>query len=242
MALTGFQILDAAYKYQGVPYYEGNPQGKPPNGKGFDCSGLVQQVMSDLGVKIARTTSAQLADANSGVVGKNVGTNIKDAQIGDIIHYVGHEEIWATLPTQKGTPQVFSEATTGTVAATRNWTGWPVIGIVRYADSGVGKPAPTGVGGDPGQVSGQLTDIVPGLNSVVSSVSSILGVLGTITKLFTFVLDPKNWWRVALALFGTALLILALLRLTKTPTTAVIQGSSTAASTARKLAESVPVE
>lgn len=208
MTITGFQILQAAYKYQGVPYFEGNPQGKPPHGKGFDCSGLVQQVMADLGVKIGRTTSIQLADANSHVVGTNIGTDIKKAQIGDIIHYVGHEEIWATTPTQKGTPQVFSEATNGTVAATRNWTGWPVIGIVRYADGGVGKPSGSQFNGDPGRVSGQLADLIPGVDSLVS-------VVGDMVKLFNFVLDPKNLWRVGLAIFGTALLVIALVKLTQ---------------------------
>lgn len=211
--VTGYQILESAYKYQGVPYSQGK-QGKPPAGTGFDCSGLVQQALADLGITIGRTTSVQLADANSGVIGKNIGTDKKQAQIGDIIHYVGHEEIWATTPNQKAPPQVFSESTYGQVAATRDATNWPVIGIVRYAGA-AGTPSPMpGQGTDQGAVSGQLADLIPGVNSLVGMVTSLVKFVG-------FLADPANWWRVGLAAFGTVLLILALFRLTKPPTIAL---------------------
>lgn len=244
--LTGSAICNSAFKYAGIQYFEGNPQNTK---NGFDCSGIVQQALSDLGMSIPRTTAEQLAAAGS----RNIGTDIKKCQQGDVLHYVGHEEIYLT-PTQ-----VFSEATTGTVASVRGKTNWPIIGIVRYADAGPGEKIDIAAadfsnykghttvpqGNDPGKVSGQLTDVVPGLDSVTSAIGSIIGVLGSMVKLFSFVLDPKNWWRVALALFGTILLLVALMKLTKTPTTAVIQGSSGAAQTARKIADmagEVPVE
>lgn len=230
MSITGYAIVNSAEKYSGVKYFEGNPQ-SPQNG--FDCSGLVQRAMADLGVKIGRTTSVQLADANSHVVGANIGTDINQALQGDIIHYVGHEEIFIGWD-QRGAPMVFSEATNGTTAGVRGKTPWPIVGIVRYADAGPGprigsygavspggpganKDTPVQTGGDPGYA-------IPSdpLTAIGSSISSLVDVVTTISKLFTFILDPKNWWRVGLAVFGVALLILALLRLTKTPTSAVI--------------------
>lgn len=219
MGLTGEAICNSAFKYAGIQYFEGNPQNTK---NGFDCSGIVQQALSDLGVKIPRTTSEQLALLPPG---RNIGTSLSNCQQGDVIHYVGHEEIYLT-PTL-----VFSEATTGTVASVRNRTPWPIVGIVRYADSGPGNPVDIGAadfrnykgsttvqqGNDPGRA-------IPSdpLTAIGSSISSLVGVVTTISKLFAFILDPKNWWRVGLAVFGVALLILALLRLTKTPTTAVL--------------------
>lgn len=219
MSLTGAAICNSAFKYAGIQYFEGNPQ-NPTNG--YDCSGIVQAALRDLGVSIPRTTAEQLALIPPGT---NIGTNLASCQQGDVIHYVGHEEIYLTPSL------VFSEATNGTVASVRNRTPWPIIGIIRYADGGPGPAVDIGAadfrnykghttvkqGNDPGQVTpiNPLSAIVNPLESVVSAVSSIV-------KLLTFALDPKNWWRVALAMFGATLLIVALLRLTKSPTIGVM--------------------
>jgi hypothetical protein len=124
MTVSGSQIITAAEQYTGVPYSQVNPQN--PSGSGLDCSGLVQLALSNLGVSIPRTTSTQLAAAMSGQVGQDIGTNLANAQPGDIIHYAGHEEIWL------GNGQVFSEATYGTKAAVRAPDPAAIIGIVRY--------------------------------------------------------------------------------------------------------------
>lgn len=219
MTFTGADIVNTAEKYSGAPYFEGNPQDRQ---HGFDCSGIVQRVMADLGVEIPRTTSYQLLAANSGGAGKNIGTDLSQALQGDILHYTGHEEIWI------GGGKVFSEATNGTVAGVRNRTPWPIIGIIRYATGGPGprvgsygqiapgehtsgnSPQPPGNETDPGQVKDvTIADMIPGLTSVI-------GALAAIVKLFTFALDPKNWWRVALSIFGVILIIIALMRMTQT--------------------------
>jgi hypothetical protein len=236
MAITGYQVLQSAQKYSGVKYSQTDPQSKAT---GFDCSGIVQQALADLGVKIPRTTTEQLAAASAGGPGKNVGTDYKNAQVGDVLHYTGHEEIVAYLPAdvQRGSPlSVFSEATTGTVAGLRTKTNWPVIGIVRYSTDGPGggqgNPQPTpGQGGDPGQVSGQLTDIVPGLNSVTGFLSAIAGFL-------TAVGNPGFWARVGLGVLGGALLLVGLYSLGKHGSVVEITKSAvqTAASTATEAA------
>lgn len=122
---TGNDIINSAKKYSGVKYFEGNPQNRDI---GMDCSGIIQQAMSDLGIRISRTTSSQLGDANAGRIGRNIGPDISKAVPGDILHYLGHEEIWL------GNGQVFSEATNGTVASVRKKSPYPLVGIVRYSD------------------------------------------------------------------------------------------------------------
>lgn len=215
-SITGADIVNTAERYSGIKYFEGNPQ-SPENG--FDCSGIVQRVMGDLGVSIPRTTSEQLAAAATGV-GSNIGTNLSNALQGDVLHYVGHEEIWI------GGGYVFSEATNGTVAAVRKRTPWPIIGIIRYANAGPGpqvgslgqtKPGqvtgePTNVGGDPGQVSGQLADLIPGVDSVIGFISAFSSFIGDVT-------NGGFWKRVGLGFLGAMLLLVGLYAFTNKGTT-----------------------
>lgn len=131
---TGQDIVRSAMKYAGVPYFEGNPQGTPSEGlQGFDCSGIVQRAMADLGVQISRTTQTQLADARSGKSGVDIGTNVSQAQPGDIIHYPGHEEVYL------GGGQEWGEHTYGVpTGPDRVGSAGPIVGIVRYATGGPG--------------------------------------------------------------------------------------------------------
>lgn len=131
---TGNDIIAAAEKYTGVPYSQVNPQ-KPATG--LDCSGVVELALSNLGITIPRTTGEQLTAAQNGQVGQDIGTNLGDAQPGDIIHYSGHEEVWL------GGGQVFSEADYGTTAAVRNRTPETIVGIVRYSGAAGGASAST---------------------------------------------------------------------------------------------------
>lgn len=207
MTITGADICNTANKYLGIKYFEGNPQSRA---NGYDCSGFVQAIMHDLGVSIPRTTALQLAAAAN----KNIGTDLKNAVQGDVLHYVGHEEIWV------GAGMVLSEATTGTYSSLRTRTPWPIIGIIRYADGGPGpavsdfaqtipgKPSTDPNAGnihpaDPGKVSGQLPDVVPGLSGVASFLSAVGAFLSAAG-------NPGFWARVGLGILGTALLVLGL--------------------------------
>lgn len=145
MTITGAQIVAARTKYNGVPYSQRNPQSM----SGMDCSGVIQAIMRDLGVTLSRTTITQLADASAGKVGKNIGTVLANAQPGDIIHYLGHEEMWL------GGGKVFSEATYGTVAGDRGRTNMEIAGIVRYAEDGASS--------DPSAAAGSGGSSAPGL-------------------------------------------------------------------------------
>lgn len=73
---AGQDVVDAARKYLGVPYLWG---GTDP-AKGLDCSGLVQRVFADLGVKVPRTVADQ----------RHAGTavaSMAEARPGDLLVY-----------------------------------------------------------------------------------------------------------------------------------------------------------
>lgn len=72
----GSQVASDAGRYIGVPYAWG---GASPS-TGFDCSGLVQHVFSDLGVSLPRTAAEQSQ------VGTAV-TGLQQAQPGDLLFY-----------------------------------------------------------------------------------------------------------------------------------------------------------
>src|SRR6184192_2913106 len=114
---SGSDIIRAVESYTGTPYSQHNPQSAAT---GLDCSGLVQLALANLGITIPRTTSQQLAAADKGQVGHDIGTDLSKAQPGDVIHYPGHEEVWL------GNGKVFSEATYGTKAAIRGRTPEPI--------------------------------------------------------------------------------------------------------------------
>jgi peptidoglycan DL-endopeptidase CwlO len=181
--VSGTDIINSAERYAGVPYSQRNPQSPAT---GLDCSGLVQLALANLGVSIPRDTSQQLAAANSGQVGVDIGTNIGAAQPGDVIHYPGHEEVYL------GGGKVFSEATYGTVAAIRNETPLPIIGIVRYANT-----------------SGSTASLT---NSVTSSPQSTLNPTDPSTwfsGLGTWIHDQAV--RVGLIVFGAILILMGLI-------------------------------
>lgn len=76
----GQQIVNEAAKYLGVPYVWG---GTTP--KGFDCSGLVQYVLKDLGIDISRVSQTQY---NEGVpVSKG------DLQPGDLVFFESNGDV-----------------------------------------------------------------------------------------------------------------------------------------------------
>jgi len=72
--VLGANLVTEAEKYLGTPYVWGGT-----NANGFDCSGLVQYVYSQLGVSIGRTTTQQSKEGTA--VAK------KDLQPGDIVFF-----------------------------------------------------------------------------------------------------------------------------------------------------------
>ncbi|MBW3068543.1 MULTISPECIES: C40 family peptidase [unclassified Actinomyces] len=81
---SGSSVVSIAMQYTGMAYIWGS--NSPANG-GFDCSGLVQYVYSQVGISLPRTSYAQGA---SGTV-----VSAAQAQPGDIVYYGGHVGIYA---------------------------------------------------------------------------------------------------------------------------------------------------
>jgi cell wall-associated NlpC family hydrolase len=71
---TGNAIVEEAKKYLGIPYVWG---GTTP--AGFDCSGLVQYVFSNLGINVSRVTYDQVKDG--------IAVNRDDLQPGDLVFF-----------------------------------------------------------------------------------------------------------------------------------------------------------
>lgn len=74
--VTGQQIVAKAVQYLGTPYVYG---GASP--AGFDCSGFVYYVFTQLGFSINRTPAAQMS------IGRTVSKN--DLKAGDIVYFAG---------------------------------------------------------------------------------------------------------------------------------------------------------
>lgn len=81
---SGSTIVSIALQYTGMAYVWGS--NSPSNG-GFDCSGLVQYVYSQVGISLPRTSYAQGA---SGTI-----VSAAEAQPGDIVYWGGHVGIYA---------------------------------------------------------------------------------------------------------------------------------------------------
>lgn len=72
---VGTQAVDVARGYIGTPYVWG---GEDPSG--FDCSGLIQHVYGELGIRLPRTTTEL----------RHAGVVVDDPQPGDLVWYPGH--------------------------------------------------------------------------------------------------------------------------------------------------------
>jgi peptidoglycan DL-endopeptidase CwlO len=77
---AGQAVLDAGERYLGVPYKWGGTSAAT----GFDCSGFVQQVYQDLGIKLPRVSVDQSR------AGTEVAGGMSNAQPGDLVFWRGN--------------------------------------------------------------------------------------------------------------------------------------------------------
>lgn len=124
--VTGQSVVNEARKYLGANYVWG---GESFAEGGFDCSGLVFRVFTDLGISVPRTSGA-LASA---------GIAVSEAQAGDILTYPGHVAIAV------GNGRMIDAATPGTVVQERAIWGNPSVRRLVPPGSVLPAPAPAPV-------------------------------------------------------------------------------------------------
>jgi cell wall-associated NlpC family hydrolase len=108
--------IAAAESKLGVAYVYG--AAGPDN---FDCSGLMQWSYAQAGVSLPRTSQEQ---ENAGT---NVGTNIANAQPGDLIIYEGGGHVGMYV----GNGQMIHAPHTGAVVRYESATAMSIVAIVR---------------------------------------------------------------------------------------------------------------
>lgn len=119
--VTGQTVVNEARKYLGANYVWG---GESFAEGGFDCSGLIFRVFTDLGISVPRTSGALASQ----------GIAVSEAQAGDILAYPGHVAI------ALGNGRMIDAATPGTVVQERAVWGNP--SIRRIVPPGSVLPAP----------------------------------------------------------------------------------------------------
>ena len=125
----GQQVADYATQFIGNKYvYGGNDLNN-----GTDCSGFTQQVFKQFGVDLPHSSSEQLNNA-SAYGGQNIGTDLTNAEPGDIIAYEGHVGIYIGDNQIVNASNSKSYENGGGIRIT-NADYRPVKGIVRYINS-----------------------------------------------------------------------------------------------------------
>lgn len=161
---------------------------------GYDCSGLIYAGFKYISVNIPRTTFAMLGSNKF----NPVPGGQPNLQMGDFVFPdSGHVCLYL------GSGQIIEAAHTGTNVRIRDIYTPAGTKYLRLKDTpaisgGDGSPIPGGTGAQPG-------DPIGGAIDAVKSVASFLA----------FISDPKNWYRVAIFLAGTALLVLGLIMILK---------------------------
>lgn len=200
MAVTGDQIVAEARKFLGVPYVYG---GESPSG--FDCSGLIQYVLHQLGVSFPRTadiqgesqyvdtiTYAQLqpGDLIFSAWGSDVGAN-----------GIGHVSIYV------GNGKMIVAPHTGARVEYEDLTPYYRQHVVKYGRV-KGTAAGTGAGGGIVPASG-------GLGGILSFPTEIVSFFSEAGKLFAAFFQPATYIRLAAGMFGLIFLVAGLFFLIK---------------------------
>lgn len=187
MSITGQQVLDEAKKFLGDPYVFG---AEGPSS--FDCSGLVDYVLTKLGVGgVPRTADIQY----------NWSQHISAANLqpGDLIFSAWDSDVGAN-----GVGHVAFYAGNGqTLEASQ--TGTPVHYVpfnANYKSHVIGYGRPQGMSQAPGTDTGSSSS--GGLLSLglPAGVLSMFTDLGTLFTKLLWIINPENWARIMAGLFG----------------------------------------
>jgi cell wall-associated NlpC family hydrolase len=185
MTISGNAIVSEVEKFVGDPYVYG---AEGPTS--FDCSGLVQFVLTKLGVaNVPRTSEAQYAWADK--------ISASDLEPGDLVfaQFPGDNASPGHVGVYVGGGRVLSaeDPAEGVGFDTlANW-GDAIVGYGRVPDSTAG----TGTGGTSASLAG----------SILSWPTEITGAFGQLDTILKDILSPSFWLRIASFFAGVGLLI-----------------------------------
>lgn len=186
-APNGDSIVSAALKFLHYPYIYG---GESP--KGFDCSGLVQYVLTHLGVKgVPRTSEEQWAWSQhiskdqlapgDLVFAQFPGDNASPGHVGV---YLGNGNVISAEDPAHGVG----------ISSIGSW-GSAIVGYGRVPNSSAGTQSAT-----------LTSDILPGLSGIAGPLGTIASTFNTLDTILKDVLSPSFWLRIASFFAGVLLL------------------------------------
>lgn len=199
MAVTGDQVVTEVRRFLGDPYVYG---AAGPNS--FDCSGLVQYSLGQLGIKAPRTSEAQWHWTQH--------ISRDQLQPGDLIfeQWPGDSSAPGHVVIYAGSGQVLEAPHTGLNVRQRSWSpGETTI---------VGYGRPPGVGGARGgsradQGGGTAGGSPGGLGGLLAIPDTITGAFDTAQQLAhgaLWLINPENQTRIIAGMFGFVFLIAAI--------------------------------
>lgn len=185
--ISGQQILEEGKKFLGDPYAYG-----AAGPSSFDCSGLVQYVLSQLGMHgVPRTSEDQWAWVQK--------IDRSQLQVGDLIfeQWPGDDTAPGHVVIYAGGGQVLEAPHTGANVRLRSWSPseTTIVGYGRVPGAAGGGTG--GGGGGSGLLGG-----------LISFPADVLGVFKTGEQLLAklmWLFNPENWARIVAGLFGVLL-------------------------------------
>ena len=200
MALSGNSIVTEVEKFVGDPYVYG---GESPSG--FDCSGLVQYVLGQVGVSgVPRTSEEQYAWATK--IQKN------QLQPGDLVfaQFPGDNASPGHVGVYTGNGQVLSaeDPALGVGYASLSSWGGNIVGYGRVPGSTAGSSSNTSgtptPGSSPGGVIG-FAESIPLMGGLFTAMEPFLHAVATVIDYSFGVFEPGQGLRIA---FGAGALVL----------------------------------
>jgi NlpC/P60 family len=198
MSITGGSIVAEAQKLGKAA------QGYELGGVGpafYDCSGLVQKTLSDLGVSgVPRTSEEQYAWATK--------ISASDLQPGDLVfaQFAGDDASPGHVGIYVGNGEVYSAQDPALGIGNASLASWSgnIVGYGRVPGSS---------GGGSASSSGGLLGDLGAIGSLASSATSLVSDLDDVTKVFSYLSAPGHWFRIGaffagLAIMGTAIWIM----------------------------------
>jgi hypothetical protein len=188
MTVSGDSIAKEVASLVGDPYRYG---GTTPGG--FDCSGMVQYVLTKLGVKgVPRTSEAQWAWVQK--------EQAKDLAPGDLVfaQFPGDNASPGHVGVYVGNGRVVSaeDPAHGVGISTLSSWGSHIVGYGRVPSSSAGTQTAT--------LDSSLS--IPGLGGITGPLSTIASVFTTLDTVLKDVLSPSFWLRIASFFIGVILL------------------------------------